>query len=66
VSHGGPKLHSEKRFQVIVGQIEKECAARDATLERYLVVVRMMENYFRGFFIEYIEKTKNTEAGELA
>jgi hypothetical protein len=40
--------------------------ARDATLERYLVIVRRMENYFKGFTVEYVKRTKNTEADELA
>jgi hypothetical protein len=40
--------------------------ARDATLERYLAIVRRMQNYFKGFTIEYIERAKNTEADELA
>jgi ribonuclease HI len=52
--------------KVIAGQIEKECMARDATLERYLATVRRMENYFNGFTIEYIERAKNIEADELA
>jgi hypothetical protein len=33
-------------LKVIAGQIEKECMARDATLERNLATVRRMENYF--------------------
>jgi hypothetical protein len=40
--------------------------ARDTTLERYLAAVQMMENYFKGFTVEYIERTKNIEADELA
>jgi hypothetical protein len=40
--------------------------ARDVTLERYLAVVWRMENYFKGFTVEYIERTKNAEADELA
>jgi hypothetical protein len=40
---------------VVTGQIEKECIAREPTLERYLALVRRMENYFKGFTIEYIE-----------
>jgi ribonuclease HI len=52
--------------KVIAGQIEKECIARDATLERYLAFVRRMENYFRGFSMEHIERAKNTKADELA
>jgi hypothetical protein len=51
---------------VISGQIEKECIARDITLEKYLALIRRMENYFRGFFIEHIERRKNTEVDELA
>jgi hypothetical protein len=39
---------------------------RDATLERYLAVIRRMENCFKGFTVEYIERTKNTEVDELA
>jgi hypothetical protein len=52
--------------KVIVGQIEKECIARDETLERYLAAVRMMEGFFKGFTIQHIERAKNTEADELA
>jgi ribonuclease HI len=52
--------------KVIACQIEKECMARDATLEKYLAIDKRMENYFRGFTVEYIERTKNTEADELA
>jgi hypothetical protein len=44
--------------KVIVSQIEKECTARDETLERYLAVVRSMENFFKGFTVQHIERTK--------
>jgi ribonuclease HI len=50
---------------MIPWQIEKECIARVATLERYLALVRRIENYFSGFFVEYIKRTKNTKADEL-
>jgi acetolactate synthase regulatory subunit len=40
--------------------------ARDETLERYLAAVRRMENYFKGFTVEHIERAKNTKADELA
>jgi hypothetical protein len=40
--------------------------ARDETLERYLTAIPIMENYFKGFTIEHIERAKNTEADELA
>jgi ribonuclease HI len=51
--------------KMIPGQIEKECIARVATLERYPALIRRMENYFSGFFIEHIKRTKNTKADEL-
>jgi hypothetical protein len=35
-------------------------------LEKYLVLVRMMENYFKGFTIEYNERDKNIEVDDLA
>jgi hypothetical protein len=37
-----------------------------STLEKYLALIRRMENHFKGFTIEYIERNKNTEADELA
>jgi ribonuclease HI len=52
--------------KVVASQTEKECMARDATLEKYLAIVRRMDDYFKGFTMEYIERTKNTEADELA
>jgi hypothetical protein len=52
--------------KVVSSQIEKECIAREPTLEKYLALVRRMENYFKGFTIEYIEQNKNTEADDLA
>jgi hypothetical protein len=48
---------------VIESQIEKECTARDATLERYLAIVRRMENYFKGFTVEYVERIKTQKQG---
>jgi ribonuclease HI len=44
--------------KVVTGQIEKECIAREATLERYLALIRRMESYFKGFTILYIERAK--------
>jgi ribonuclease HI len=52
--------------KVVVGQIGKECIAREPTLERYLGPVRKIENYYKGFTVEYIERNKNCEANELA
>jgi ribonuclease HI len=51
---------------VVAGKIEKECIARGPTLEKYLSLVRRMENFFKGFTIEYIDRNKNSEAGELS
>jgi hypothetical protein len=51
---------------VIVGQIGKECIAGDNTLERYLALVRRMENYFNVFLVAHIDQSKNTKANELA
>jgi ribonuclease HI len=52
--------------KVIASQIEKECTTRDETLERYLAAIRRMENFFKGFIVEHIERAKNTEVDELA
>jgi hypothetical protein len=41
--------------KVVAGQIEKECIAREPTLERYLTLIRRMESHFKGFTVEYIE-----------
>jgi hypothetical protein len=51
--------------KVVASQIEKECIERVPTLERYLALVRRMENHFNGFTMEYIERRKNSEADEL-
>jgi ribonuclease HI len=52
--------------KVVTGQIEKECIAREPTLEKYLGLVKRMDNYFKGFTEEYNERNKNGEADELA
>jgi ribonuclease HI len=51
---------------VVVGQIEKECIAREPTLKKYLALLRRMEKNFKGFTVEYIDRNKNFEADELA
>jgi ribonuclease HI len=56
-------LHTD--YKVVSGQIEKECIAREQTLERYLALVRRMGSYFKGFMVEYIECNKNAEADDL-
>ena len=52
--------------KIVASQIEKECIARDPTLERYLDQVRRMETFFKGFTVEFIERSKNSKADELA
>jgi hypothetical protein len=51
---------------VVAKQIEKKCITKEPTIERYLALVRSMENFFKGFTVEYIDKNKNSEADELA
>jgi ribonuclease HI len=52
--------------KVIASQIEKECIARDETLERCLTTVQRMEKFFKGLTVQYIERANNAEADELA
>jgi hypothetical protein len=56
-------LHTDSK--VVLGQIGKECIAREATLEKYLALVRRMENYFKSFTMDYIKRNRNTKADEL-
>jgi hypothetical protein len=65
VSRGVQYCTLKTDSKVVAGQIEKECMAREATVEKYLVVIQRMENDFKVFTVEYIERTKNTEANEL-
>jgi ribonuclease HI len=65
-SHRSSTMHTHTNSKVVVSQIEKECVAREPTLKRYLALVRRMESYFKGFTVEYIEKSKNSKANELA
>jgi ribonuclease HI len=52
--------------KVTASQIEKECKARDKTIERYLAAIQRMKNFFKGFIVEHIERANNIEADELA
>jgi ribonuclease HI len=47
--------------KVVARQIEKECIAREPTLEKYLSLVRRMEFFSRGFTIEYINRKKTSK-----
>jgi hypothetical protein len=65
VSRGVQYCMLKTDSKVVASQIGKECMAREATVEKYLVVIQRMENDFKVFTVEYIERTKNTEANEL-
>jgi ribonuclease HI len=52
--------------KVVAGQIEKECIAREPTLKKYLALIRRKEKNFKGFTVEFIDRSKNAEANELA
>jgi ribonuclease HI len=56
-------LHTNSKL--VLEQIEKECIAREPTLEKYLALVCIMESHFKGFTVEYIECNKNTKANDL-
>jgi hypothetical protein len=51
--------------KVISSQIEEECLTKDNTLEKYLALIRRIENYFWGFSVKHIDRNKNTEANEM-
>jgi ribonuclease HI len=53
-------------LKVMLGQVEKECITREATLEKYLALTRRMESHFKGFTVGYIERNINIEGNELA
>jgi hypothetical protein len=40
------------KSKVVASQIEKECMARHAILEKYLATISRMETYFKGFIVE--------------
>jgi hypothetical protein len=48
--------------KVVTSQIEKECITREPTLKKYLALAKKMENHFKGFTVEHIDKNKNAEA----
>jgi ribonuclease HI len=52
-------------LKVMLGQVEKECITREATLEKYLALTRRMESHFKGFTVGYIERNINIEGNEL-
>jgi hypothetical protein len=58
-------MYTMHRFKGCCQPDRKECVAREPTLEKYLALVRRMENHFKGFTVEYIKRSKNPEADDL-
>jgi ribonuclease HI len=52
--------------KVVVGQVEKDYAAKDLALMQYLTVVRSLERQFKGFTLKHVDRAKNKEADALA
>jgi ribonuclease HI len=52
--------------KVVVGQVEKDYAAKDPTLMQYLVAVHSLERQFKGFTLHHVDRAKNEEADALA
>jgi ribonuclease HI len=45
-------------LKVISSEIEKECIAREPTLEKYLTLVRRMENHFKVFTMDTLKEAE--------
>jgi ribonuclease HI len=52
--------------KVVVGQVEKDYAAKDPALMQYLTAVRSLERQFKGFTLQNVDRAKNEEADALA
>jgi ribonuclease HI len=52
--------------KVVARQNEKECIGREPNLGRFLTLIRRMENHFKGFTMEYIERSKHIKVDEMA
>jgi ribonuclease HI len=52
--------------KVVVGQVEKDYAAKDPALMQYLIAVRSLERQFKGFTLQHVDRAKNEEADALA
>src|SRR5688572_28788130 len=53
-------------YQVISGNVDKSCKARDPKLEKYLDTVRRLEASFEGFSVKNISREENEHANQLA
>jgi hypothetical protein len=52
--------------KVVVGQVEKDYAAKDPALMQYLAAIRNLERQFKGFTLQHVDRAKNEEADALA
>jgi hypothetical protein len=48
-----------------IHRVDRKRVHYQGTDSRYLTLDRKMENHFKGFTMEYIERSKNTEPDEL-
>lgn len=58
------KVKADSRM--MANHVEKDYIAREPMLAKYLLAVRSMEKYFKGFDIEYVERKSNEEADLIA
>jgi ribonuclease HI len=52
--------------KVVVGQVEKDYAAKDPTLMQYLTAVHSLERQFKGFTLQHVDRAKDEEVDALA
>jgi ribonuclease HI len=52
--------------KVVVGQVEKDYAAKDPALMQYLAAIRSLKRQFKGFTLQHVDRAKNEEADALA
>jgi ribonuclease HI len=56
--------------KVVVGQVEKDYAAKDPALMQYLVAIRSLERQFKGFTLQHVDRgrleKRNRRWGPLA
>jgi ribonuclease HI len=52
--------------KIVAGQIEKDYSAKDPALLQYLTAVRSLENQFKGFTLQHVDRARNEEADALA
>jgi ribonuclease HI len=57
-------LHTDSK--VVARQIEKECITREPALKKIPGIGQKNGIFFKGFTVEYIDRSKNVKADELA